>query len=290
MRRTRTAVSVSGSAGRLWSADDLKQSGGLREPRSTQHAPTPTPVSDPDRAIAGGPDLPSDGVGPHPDGRRRIAGGDAARDRRRSGRTVRPRGQLGEPVRQGVRDRLPDARSRRPGAALRLPAAAAGGGGAVGVIALMLLAACSSPKPSAAAPSSARTPAAASSSSSAVPSEAALRAVAKEEFDAYAAGQYGQAWDVWTAHGKGEITRADYEKLHAECKDLGAGVPLKIESMSITGTTASVRVSRLGFLAAYTFDWENGAWRFEPTAQGAADYALGVDALVAKMKREGSCA
>jgi hypothetical protein len=154
----------------------------------------------------------------------------------------------------------------------------------------MLLAACSSPKPSAAAPSSARTPAAASSSSSAVPSEAALRAVAKEEFDAYAAGQYGQAWDVWTAHGKGEITRADYEKLHAECKDLGAGVPLKIESMSITGTTASVRVSRLGFLAAYTFDWENGAWRFEPTAQGAADYALGVDALVAKMKREGSCA
>jgi hypothetical protein len=155
------------------------------------------------------------------------------------------------------------------------------------VVAAAALAGCSA----SASPKAAQTGAQAHSAAPAptVGSATELRQAAKAEFDAYAAGQYGQAWDLWSAHAKTLISRADYEKLHAECRDSAAGVPITIEAVTVTGPTASVRISRLGFLAAYTFRWDGGHWRFEPKPADAADYRLGVTALVAKDRTAGFC-
>ncbi|GAA0318535.1 hypothetical protein GCM10010151_05480 [Actinoallomurus spadix] len=52
--------------------------------------------------------------------------------------------------------------------------------------------------------------------------------MATEEFDSYAAGDYGAAWDLWTAAGKRAISRANYVKLFTLCPEIAQGVRFEI--------------------------------------------------------------
>jgi hypothetical protein len=142
------------------------------------------------------------------------------------------------------------------------------------------------------APSSAR-PAASPAQPAAQPkTEAAVRTAAQDEFDAYAAGEYGEAWDLWTAAGKRMISRADYEKLHELCPS-ATGLRFTIEKVRLSGDTATVRVSRAIAVFSYKFLYEQGQWRYVPDKAAAADYRFarkaGVAELAARHRAEGGC-
>ncbi|WP_346042987.1 hypothetical protein [Actinomadura chokoriensis] len=161
------------------------------------------------------------------------------------------------------------------------------------ILLLSPLTACGDGDPAAAtAPSDGR-PAASPTRPAAQPkTEAAVRTAAQDEFDAYAAGEYGEAWDLWTAAGKRMISRADYEKLHALCPS-ATGLRFTIEKVRVSGDSATVRVSRSIAVFSYTFLYEEGQWRFVPDKAAAADYRYarkaGVAGLAARSKAEGLC-
>ncbi|MFF4237811.1 hypothetical protein ACFYYL_18215 [Actinomadura geliboluensis] len=155
------------------------------------------------------------------------------------------------------------------------------------------LASCGGGQPSAATPSVAPAAASPKQQVAAQPkTEATVRKVAQEEFDAYAAGEYGEAWELWTAAGKSMISRANYEKLHELCKTV-TGLRFAIEKIRVLGNTATVRVSRSIAVLSYKFLYEQGQWRFVPDKDSATDYRYarkaGVAKLVARKKAEGGC-
>lgn len=111
--------------------------------------------------------------------------------------------------------------------------------------------------------------------------EEAARAAAKEEFDAYAAGDWGGTWDLWTQAGQKAFSREDYIALHNACKT-PVGIPLNIQNVRLEGDSAIVRIERMTLIKAYTMKYENGEWRFQPEAEDMAGYAKGKDALIAE--------
>ncbi|REF00285.1 hypothetical protein [Thermomonospora umbrina] len=124
--------------------------------------------------------------------------------------------------------------------------------------------------------------------------EAALRLVAEEEFETYASGDYGGAWDLWTAAGKKLISRADYERLFELCPAIVEGVPFKIEKVRVSGTAGVVRASRSIAILSFKFAYEHGQWRYVPDRSAVADYQrlrkIGMQKFVAARKAEGLCA
>jgi hypothetical protein len=155
------------------------------------------------------------------------------------------------------------------------------------------LTACGDGDPAAATAPSSAPPAASPTLPAAQPkTEAAVRTAAQDEFDAYAAGEYGEAWDLWTAAGQRMISRADYEKLHELCPS-ATGLRFTIEKVRVSGDTATVRVSRSIAVFSYKFLYEQGQWRFVPDKAAAADYRYarkaGIAKLAARSKAEGLC-
>lgn len=75
------------------------------------------------------------------------------------------------------------------------------------------------------------------------------------------------------------------------CPPMAEGIPMKVEAVRLDAdkTVATVRFERLGFKLSYKYLYENGQWRFQPDAETIADYLLGVEALAAKRKKEGTC-
>lgn len=117
----------------------------------------------------------------------------------------------------------------------------------------------------------------------------AARAVATEEAAAASSGDWAGAWGLWSAAGKKAISRADYVRLHTECKTI-TGVPLTVDNVRLEGDTAAVvRISWMGFAFSYTEVYESGQWRWQSNPDDTADYALGVKALIVKKKAAGSC-
>ena len=145
----------------------------------------------------------------------------------------------------------------------------------------------SAPTPEAS--SSSPTPVAASPTSSASDLDAA-KAVAQEEADRYASDDYAGAWDLWTKEGQAAISRDDYVKFHEECP--GAGVPYKVAAIRSDGDNAAVvRLTVGGSSIAFSYRllFEDGSWRWQPSDSDLADYAKGMDGLIAAAKSEGAC-
>lgn len=120
----------------------------------------------------------------------------------------------------------------------------------------------------------------------------AARRAAKEHMDAYAAGDYGGAWELWSADAKKLLDRAEYVKLSELCPATAEGAPIKIEAvrMSADQTKATVRAERMSFKFTYTYRYEEGRWVFAPDAETMAEYRLGSpEKIAAKRKREGGC-
>ncbi len=121
--------------------------------------------------------------------------------------------------------------------------------------------------------------------------EAAVRAAAGEEFDAYASGDYGATWDVWYAPAKKLISRADYTRLIKLCPDAAAGVRFNIEKITMdSDREAHVRVTRLVAIHTYRFVYEDGHWRFVPDDQAMRDYRTKtLKQMVTKVRAQGGC-
>ena len=117
----------------------------------------------------------------------------------------------------------------------------------------------------------------------------AAKALAQREGDAYAAGDWAGAWDLFTKAGKAAISRADYVRLHTTCKTL-TGPAMTVKLIRAEGPDKAVVVyERLGFTFSYTLVYEDGQWRFQPDDEAMAGYAMGVDKLIADKTAAGTC-
>lgn len=131
----------------------------------------------------------------------------------------------------------------------------------------------------------------ASSGSAEAMTEAGARAAAKDGYDAYAAGDYGAWWDVWTPTAQQTFSRADYMRLSTLCRSIAEGTPINIQKVTVAGAVAKVRWERLGLLVQLdTWTYLDGVWRYQPGPESMADYRLGVDKAAAKRRAAGSCA
>lgn len=163
------------------------------------------------------------------------------------------------------------------------------------VLALALAAGCSNTTDTtepAMPPSAATTPAAPASSGPEPHTEAAVRAAAVEEFDSFAAGDYGATWDLYYAKAQKLISRQDYIRLNKLCPDPAAGVKFQIEKVTLDNDhQAHVRVSRLGLaVATYQFTYEAGHWRFIPDPRAMSDYrSKTIEEMAQDQRAQGGC-
>lgn len=161
----------------------------------------------------------------------------------------------------------------------------------VAIVAALVLAGCSSTNNATAPPA----PAAATTAQATTPAEphteAAVRAAANEEFDSYASGDYGGAWDMFYAPAKKLISRDNYLRLFELCPSAGQGLRFTIEKITMDGADeARVRTNRAVYLATYQFRYEDGHWRFVPTADNMRDYRTKtVQQMVSERRAQGAC-
>lgn len=117
------------------------------------------------------------------------------------------------------------------------------------------------------------------------------RALAELRVKVFGASDYAGVWDMWTASAQSAFSRADYVRYYTECKDLAAGAPVTVTNVRLENpTTAVVTIDRLGFGATYSVVYEAGKWRWQPSADQMADYAKGVDVMIAEKRARGGCA
>lgn len=153
---------------------------------------------------------------------------------------------------------------------------------------VLVLSACSSGDVDSGVQPGTQTDSSRSSTSVQPQTEAAVRALAQEEADRFAAQDYAGAWDLWSKAGKAAISREDYSRMSETCQS--GGVPLKVSSVRMESPTeAVVRIGLGDFQSAYPVIYEAGQWRWQPKASDMADYRLGVDELIAKRKAAGEC-
>ncbi|WP_019631854.1 hypothetical protein [Actinomadura atramentaria] len=124
----------------------------------------------------------------------------------------------------------------------------------------------------------------------ATPDAAALRAKATELLSAYAAGDYGAAWDLWSKSAQRAISRADYTKLYDLCPARDDGVPYTITDTRVETHTGIVRAQRSGTTTTFRFTWENNAWRYVLPTTTARVYRTDVEHLAARRAKQGRCA
>jgi hypothetical protein len=117
----------------------------------------------------------------------------------------------------------------------------------------------------------------------------AAKAAAQAEFDAYAAGDWKGAWDLWTKAGKAAIARDDYARLHVTCKTQ-TGLTFEITTARLESpTVAVVNWKRLIVAGSHEMHYEDGQWRFQPDAAAMADYAKGVEKMISDRKADDNC-
>lgn len=117
----------------------------------------------------------------------------------------------------------------------------------------------------------------------------AAKAAAERELNAYAAGDWRGAWDLWTAKGKAAISRDQYHGLHTACQTI-TGTLFEVTAARLESPTrAVVTYTRLIVAGTADMQYEDGAWRYQPDAEAMADYAKGVDKILAKRRADGAC-
>lgn len=168
---------------------------------------------------------------------------------------------------------------------------------AIAVLAALALTACSGGDPApAAAPAGSsatavRTGAAPKPAATSEPrTAAAVKAAATASVTAFAAGDYAGAWDYFTAADKKRMPRADYARVSEACHPGGTGIIPTVAAARPEGDAFVVTLTVLGVAASRTWQYEDGHWRQEASAETLANAAKGVDGWLAAMKADGSCA
>lgn len=116
----------------------------------------------------------------------------------------------------------------------------------------------------------------------------AARAAAQEQADRFTSGDFGGAWDMWTAEAQSVMSREDYVEFSKTCSETGA--PLDVSSVRVDGDDATVRLALGDFERAYQMHYEGGEWRWQPTGEALDMYAEGLEGAIAAAKADGSCA
>ncbi|MFF0867617.1 hypothetical protein ACFYUV_38050 [Nonomuraea sp. NPDC003560] len=121
--------------------------------------------------------------------------------------------------------------------------------------------------------------------------EAAVRTAAEQSFDAYAAGAYGEFWDMWTSQTKQVVSRKDYVRRFKLCPSAAEGLRWQIQAVTLAGARARVRAARSILVQTYTFAYQGGRWRFQPSAEMLQPYQTKtVDQIVREERAAGRCA
>lgn len=109
-------------------------------------------------------------------------------------------------------------------------------------------------------------------------------ATAQRQFGLIAGGDWGSAWDMWTAHAQSLITRADVVRLNITCP-VRLGVAYLIDARELTAPDAATVTWHRGTqTGTTTLRLVDGAWRVEPDAELRAELALGADAALARRR------
>jgi hypothetical protein len=121
------------------------------------------------------------------------------------------------------------------------------------------------------------------------PQGAQAEAVADQEFGLLAAGDWPGAWKLWTDSAKHVLSESAYVRLNTECRPR-LGVPYVIWQAQRTGaTTVLVRWTRGPARGSNAMLYQQGAWKFAPSAADLAAYQRGVGQLVTTRKAEQAC-
>jgi hypothetical protein len=118
----------------------------------------------------------------------------------------------------------------------------------------------------------------------------AARAAAQEAFDRYSSGDYAGAWETYTDEGHATISKADFVSFNDQCPPKIRDKKVSVVSARLeNSTTAVVRLRAGDSLTAYTFRYQHGHWRVQPSADATAMWKLGVTKAVEKAKASGLC-
>lgn|GEM_PF-3916559 len=121
--------------------------------------------------------------------------------------------------------------------------------------------------------------------------EAAARQAAKTALDSYAAGNYAAFWKSWDKESQQVVSLRDYVRLFQMCKPIAEGLRFDINRVDVTGTTATVEVTRLNIAFTYTLTYEDGQWRFVLPDENKAQYkGRTVEQIAQERKTSGRCA
>ncbi|MEV6595852.1 hypothetical protein AB0M36_03200 [Actinoplanes sp. NPDC051346] len=115
------------------------------------------------------------------------------------------------------------------------------------------------------------------------------KAAAQTVFDRFSGGDFGGAWEMYTAAGKAAISKAEYVKLNEACSR--KGLAIQLTSARMEGTDKAVVIAKqLVAAQSYTMVYEQQGWKLEPAKEGLALYAKGADKAIAAQKKAGTCA
>lgn len=115
-------------------------------------------------------------------------------------------------------------------------------------------------------------------------------ALARQEFGRLSGGDWGGAWDLWTAEGQRAVPRGEFVRVNAACRP-ALGVPYVIDGGTAAGAE-EVRVAwhRGADSGTDSVAWQAGRWRFAPDPAVLADYRAGEAGALARLRAAGSCA
>jgi hypothetical protein len=118
---------------------------------------------------------------------------------------------------------------------------------------------------------------------------AQAEAVADQEFGLLAAGDWPGAWKLWTDSAKRVLGESAYAALNTECQPR-LGVPYVIwQAQRTNATTVLVRWTRGPARGSNAMLYQQGAWKFAPSAADLAAYQRGVGQLGGTLKAEHAC-
>lgn len=110
---------------------------------------------------------------------------------------------------------------------------------------------------------------------SGVLSVAAAKATAEREFGMLSGGNYGGAWELWTAGAQATVPKADFVSLGATCT-AQRGVPYEVvSSRRINQYNVDITYTRAGTTGTSRLVFYSNAWHVKPDATVLNKYRAG---------------
>ena len=116
----------------------------------------------------------------------------------------------------------------------------------------------------------------------------AAKSAAQRAVDRFASGDTAGAWDLMSSAGKALILKADYVAFNAACPS--GGVTFQVGEVRFeTPDRVLAIIKSAAVTSSINVVYEDGAWRWQPVPELAADWGLPVKDRVAAAKADGGC-